>query len=188
VEAPPGFRPLTREVELKALAHPLRETLFARLRGREASATQLARELGESVARVHHHLQPLVRAGLVRQAGTLAAGRARHKLYVAVGGEPWPARALFPPGGGGAGWRRLDRHLAAIVAEMAAASLDAHERGPDAGDAELSLTLWLTADAARRLPALLAALGRTLEATADPPQTVGTAPYRVALLSWRRRA
>lgn len=185
MEVPPGFRLVRRPEEMRALAHPLREAILARLRGREASAADLARELGESAVRVHHHLRPLVRFGFVRPVRTVRHGRARTTLYTAEA-DPWPGRELFPPGGEGVAWARLERGVRELVEDMARALERARREGPGAGEAEVTTTLWVREETARRLPALLATLARVLEAAADGPEAEGAEVYRIALLSWRK--
>jgi len=63
---------------LKALAHPLRMRIIATLR-REgpATATTLARRLGESTGATSYHLRSLARAGFVTELADRGSGRER---------------------------------------------------------------------------------------------------------------
>src|SRR3954466_7944947 len=64
--------------QLRALAHPLRLQLLDVL-GAEgpATASQLARRLGESSGATSYHLRVLAKHGLVEDAGARARGRER---------------------------------------------------------------------------------------------------------------
>lgn len=63
---------------LKALAHPLRITLLERLRvDGPATASSLARALGESSGATSYHLRALARAGLVVEDPRRGKGRER---------------------------------------------------------------------------------------------------------------
>lgn len=63
---------------LKALAHPLRITILERLRvDGPATASSLARELGESSGATSYHLRALARAGLVVEDHRRGTGRER---------------------------------------------------------------------------------------------------------------
>ena len=70
---PPRFEPPSEDVELDAemlatLSHPLRLRMLGRLRIHgPATATQLARELGESSGATSYHLRQLQAAGLVEE-------------------------------------------------------------------------------------------------------------------------
>lgn len=182
---PPGFRAVRTEEEAKALAHPLRESIFLALK-REASATEVARQLGEPVARIHHHLQPLLRAGFVEYVRTVPDGRTRHKLYRAVNPDVWVEHDLFPPGGAGPAWQRLDRGLRAFLDDVVRSYELARRDGPDPAETILESEVRLDPETAARLPALLAALMRAVEAMSSASANEA-APYRVTLLSRRVR-
>lgn len=63
---------------LKALAHPLRTAMLSRLLDHgSATATQLARELGESTGQTSYHLRQLERHGLVEDDPGHSGGRER---------------------------------------------------------------------------------------------------------------
>ncbi|WP_206155759.1 ArsR/SmtB family transcription factor [Cellulomonas taurus] len=63
---------------LKALAHPLRTAMLSRLMDHgSATATQLAKELGESTGQTSYHLRQLERHGLVEDDPEHAGGRER---------------------------------------------------------------------------------------------------------------
>ena len=61
------MRPLTA-AQLRALAHPLRLQLLQVLHEGPATASQLARRLGESSGSTSYHLRALYRAGMVEEA------------------------------------------------------------------------------------------------------------------------
>lgn len=75
--------PLTRKVvedleTLKAVSHPLRLSLLRRLRSDgPATASELARELGESSGSTSYHLRELERFGFVGDAEDQPSGRQR---------------------------------------------------------------------------------------------------------------
>lgn len=63
---------------LKAVSHPLRMTLLARLRsGGPATATELAKLLGESSGSTSYHLRQLERYGFIGDADEQPSGRER---------------------------------------------------------------------------------------------------------------
>lgn len=63
---------------LKALSHPLRTAMLSRLMDNgSATATQLAKELGESTGQTSYHLRQLERHGLVEDDPEHAGGRER---------------------------------------------------------------------------------------------------------------
>jgi DNA-binding transcriptional ArsR family regulator len=53
--------------EVRALAHPLRLRMLEVLRGGPATATTLARELGESTGATSYHLRELQKAGFIEE-------------------------------------------------------------------------------------------------------------------------
>ncbi|MGC4112236.1 MAG: metalloregulator ArsR/SmtB family transcription factor [Nocardioides sp.] len=57
-----------RIVELRAFAHPVRLRMLSLLRGREASATQLAGELEIATGSASYHLRTLAKSGLIEVA------------------------------------------------------------------------------------------------------------------------
>ncbi len=75
--------PLTRKVvedldTLKAVSHPLRLSLLGRLRSEgPATASELARALGESSGSTSYHLRQLERYGFVGDAAEQPSGRER---------------------------------------------------------------------------------------------------------------
>lgn len=75
-ESPPP-RELTDVEALKALAHPLRQRIQELLRRGPATATTLARALGESTGATSYHLRQLARYGFIEDAPELAGGRQR---------------------------------------------------------------------------------------------------------------
>jgi DNA-binding transcriptional ArsR family regulator len=63
--------------EVRALAHPLRIRMLEELRGGPATATMLARVLGESSGATSYHLRELEKAGFVEDDGSHGHGRER---------------------------------------------------------------------------------------------------------------
>ena len=63
--------------QLQALAHPVRLRLLEALGRRPATATQLARELGESSGSTSYHLRVLGRAGIIEEDPAHPRGRER---------------------------------------------------------------------------------------------------------------
>lgn len=67
--------------QLKAMSHPLRAEIFRILNDRTASPSELARELGEEVPLVNHHVKYLVKldcAQLVAEKKVAGAGVLEH--------------------------------------------------------------------------------------------------------------
>jgi len=63
---------------LKAISHPLRMSLLARLRGSgPATASELGRALGESSGSTSYHLRQLERFGFIADADEQSSGRER---------------------------------------------------------------------------------------------------------------
>lgn len=60
-----SLTPYLTSAQVRALAHPLRLRLLELLRRGPATASQLARELGESSGATSYHLRALARAGFV---------------------------------------------------------------------------------------------------------------------------
>lgn len=92
---------LTEPFQVKALGHPLRNTILGLLHERAASVTELAAALGRPKSTVAHHVKVLVEAGLVRVVRTRRVraieerfyGRTARMFYVAVeraGGDELP--------------------------------------------------------------------------------------------------
>ena len=69
---------------VQALAHPLRHQLLVRLNEGEASPVEMARELGQPVGRVSHHIQSLVRLGAIELVRTEPRRGAVEHFYRAV--------------------------------------------------------------------------------------------------------
>jgi len=73
-------QPLERSLsarEVKALAHPLRLRMLEVLRTGSATATMLARELGESTGATSYHLRALEKAGFIEDDRERGSGRER---------------------------------------------------------------------------------------------------------------
>jgi len=96
-EAPPDYEladrlALTSPAQVKALGHPLRNTVLGLLHERAATVTELAVALGRPKSTVAHHVKVLAEAGLVQVVRTRRVraieerfyGRTARMFYVAV--------------------------------------------------------------------------------------------------------
>src|SRR5436309_2350948 len=61
---------LTQPSDVRALSHPLRNTILSLLHERAATVTELAAAVGRPKSTVAHHVNVLVDAGLVRVVRT----------------------------------------------------------------------------------------------------------------------
>ena len=83
---------LTRPSQVKALGHPLRNTILGLLHERAATVTELAIALGRPKSTVAHHVKVLAEAGLVQVVRTRRVraieerfyGRTARMFYVSV--------------------------------------------------------------------------------------------------------
>jgi DNA-binding transcriptional ArsR family regulator len=83
---------LTQPAQVKALGHPLRNTILGLLHERAATVTELATALGRPKSTVAHHVKVLAEAGLVKVVRTRRVraieerfyGRTARMFYVAV--------------------------------------------------------------------------------------------------------
>ncbi|MGZ4314858.1 MAG: ArsR/SmtB family transcription factor [Gaiellaceae bacterium] len=100
-EDPPGYEleerlALTRPEQVKALSHPLRNTVLQLLHERAATVTELAAAAGRPKSTVAHHVKVLADAGLVHVVRTRRVraieerfyGRTARMFYVSVEGGP----------------------------------------------------------------------------------------------------
>jgi len=72
---------VTTPDQFKALGHPMRHRLLFALGQGEATISQLAATLGSNKGNVSHHLNVLVRAGLVQPAGTRTVRGGTEQYY-----------------------------------------------------------------------------------------------------------
>jgi len=99
--APPDYEladriALTRPAQVKALGHPLRNTILGLLHERAATVTELAAAVERPKSTVAHHVKVLVEAGLVQVVRTRRVraieerfyGRTARMFYVAVEQSP----------------------------------------------------------------------------------------------------
>ena len=75
--APPPPEEITDPAVLKALAHPLRQRILGILRQGPASATTLAKELGENTGATSYHLRELAKHGFIEEEPGLGRGKER---------------------------------------------------------------------------------------------------------------
>jgi DNA-binding transcriptional ArsR family regulator len=93
---------LTRPSQVRALGHPVRNTILGLLHERAATVTELAQALGRPKSTVAHHVKVLAEAGLLRVVRTRQVraieerfyGRTARMFYVAL--EP-TAEGHEPP-------------------------------------------------------------------------------------------
>lgn len=97
----------TDPLQLKALAHPLRNRLLFALGSEGATVSQLSTRLGTNKGNVAHHLAVLERAGLVRRAHSRQVRGGTEQYFTRV------ARRLRTPQGAAAG------HTAALLQAVA---------------------------------------------------------------------
>ena len=137
--------------DLRVIAHPLRLRLLSLCTRSPHSASEAARELGETQANVSYHLRRLREAGLLEEAGTelIRGGRAKRYRHAPESGE----RLATAADGG------LPLVAAALAAELTRRStMHAAGTRPVVTDAELTVAAgtWLRAqDLARELGAVL---------------------------------
>jgi DNA-binding transcriptional ArsR family regulator len=81
--APPGPEGLDPRI-VKALSHPLRYRILARLNAGVASPVEIARELDVPVGRVSHHVRTLARIGAIELVRTRPRRGAVEHFYRAV--------------------------------------------------------------------------------------------------------
>lgn len=70
--------------QLQVLCRPPRMELVEQLSGKDQTATELGRAIGEPASRLYYHLNELERVGLVHVAGTRTRGNLTEKVYRAV--------------------------------------------------------------------------------------------------------
>src|SRR5438128_2602741 len=105
--SPPDYQvlerlPLTRAEQVKALGHPLRNTILSLLHERAATVGELAGAVQRPKSTVAHHVNVLTEAGLVRVVRTRRVraieerfyGRTARMFFVAV--EPAPDADTMP--------------------------------------------------------------------------------------------
>jgi DNA-binding transcriptional ArsR family regulator len=157
-------------LQLQALAHPVRLRLLEALGRRAATATQLARELGESSGSTSYHLRVLGRAGIIEEDVSRRRGR-----------ERWWRRPeeslLLPSGSDEPNERAAELRLRSYFVER---DDDALRRFID-GENELpgewrasafigNWTVWLTPEEANELGAQIVAMLDPYRSREDRPE------------------
>ncbi|MFE6104000.1 helix-turn-helix domain-containing protein [Streptomyces laurentii] len=156
---------------MRALAHPLRLRLLSLLTARALSASEAARELGESQANISYHMRHLLAAGLLELAEetSVRGGRAKRYRHDPASGESVPAGSL-------------DDYAvlaSAVSEELRRRSL---ERVPGAPGAFSDAEVWLPPEAWQRVRELAKELGVLLHDAAQPPDTPGTVRASATLM------
>lgn len=163
---------------LKAFAHPLRMTMYSELQRRgAATASQLARALGESSGQTSYHLRQLERHGFVEDDPAHTGGRER--WWRAVGFAMTEPALLRDPATSGA-VRAVVRQVIAERAAALTAWFNAYD--PDQADDGLlsSSTLALTpAEAETMTTELNAVLERHAAAVRGRDVPEGARRFRV---------
>lgn len=83
--APTVTTPATKHAIAKAATEPTRTRILQLLDGRPASASDVARELGENLPKVHHHFIVLSKVGLIRKTRTEQRGATVATIYTSSG-------------------------------------------------------------------------------------------------------
>lgn len=83
---PPGYEladrmALTTPAQVRAIGHPLRTTILQLLHERAATVTELAAAVERPKSTVAHHVEVLVREGLVRVVGTRRVRAIEERFY-----------------------------------------------------------------------------------------------------------
>lgn len=157
--------------QFKALSDRKRLNLLAILVEKKATVSQLAEEIGDIPANVHHHVKLLERAGLIRLVETREKSGILEKYYRAVAGRLTVEHDVG-----------VYTDSSALVLDTVAAAVKKGIRTAIAGNGaqifgtveELYFAPGQLADFKERLAALLAEYAGCTEETAAP--TVATAP------------
>jgi DNA-binding transcriptional ArsR family regulator len=149
--------------DLRALAHPLRLRILSLLTGAAMSASEVARELGETQANVSYHLRRLHAAGLVDVAEEVRIRGGRAKRY------------RHDPGSG----PRLTEREPAEEQLLVTALADEPRRRSEHRVADRPSTLtdaevWVDPIVWERAVAQAREVSRVLHEAAEPPRTPGT--------------
>src|SRR5215469_18948907 len=78
---------ISGRVEAAALDHPVRSRLLMACAGRERSLTELTKEIGQPLNKLHYHVGRLTAAGLLRQSRTEARAGRPIRYYRAIAGS-----------------------------------------------------------------------------------------------------
>ncbi len=93
-------RALTSPAQVRALAHPLRNTVLGLLHERAASITELSTAVGRPKSTVAHHVKVLVESGLLQVVRTRRV-RAVEEAYYGRTARMFHVALEEPPGGPG---------------------------------------------------------------------------------------
>ncbi|MGW7641935.1 helix-turn-helix domain-containing protein [Streptomyces decoyicus] len=156
---------------LRALAHPLRLRLLSLTTVRAMSATDAARELGESQANVSYHMRQLHAAGLLEIAEETSVRGGRAKLY-----RHNPSSGESLSTGSGDDYAAL---ASVLAEELLRRSLD---RRTGSRGAFTDAELWLPAEAWERVLQLASELGEIMHSEARAPDTAGTVHASATLM------
>lgn len=156
---------------LRALAHPLRLRLLSLLTARAMSASEAARELGESQANVSYHMRQLHAVGLLELVEEISVhgGRAKRYRHNPSSGEAMPTGSADDYAA-----------LASVLAEeLLRRSL---ERQPGSRGAFTDAEMWLPAEAWEQVLDLASQLGEIMHSQARAPGTAGTVHASTTLM------
>jgi DNA-binding transcriptional ArsR family regulator len=149
--------------DLRALAHPVRMRILSLLTGTAMSASEIAREFGESQANISYHLRRLHTAGLLHVAEEvrIRGGRAKRYRHDPESGhkvtsrDPEEARVL----------------MTAVIEELRRRSAF---RDPDRPSSLSDAELWVDPILWAQVVGQARELSHLLHAAAEPPRTAGT--------------
>ncbi|MDT7728412.1 MAG: hypothetical protein QOI21_4988 [Actinomycetota bacterium] len=149
--------------DLRVLAHPLRLRILSLLTGTAMSASEAARELGESQANVSYHLRRLHAAGLlhITEEVRIRGGQAKRYRHDPESGPQLTNRDPAE-----------DQVLVATLAE----ELRRRNvyRDPDKPSTLTDAELWVDPIVWAQVVDQARELSRLLHAAAEPPRTAGT--------------
>lgn len=149
--------------DLRALAHPLRMRILSLLTGTAMSASEVAREFGESQANISYHLRRLHAAGLLHVAEEIQIRGGKAKRYRH---DPESGRKLTSREPG-----ETELLVTALVEELRRRSAARDRDRPSSlTDAEL----WVDPVLWEQVLGQARELSHLLHAAAEPPRTAGT--------------
>ncbi|MDP4511554.1 ArsR/SmtB family transcription factor [Nonomuraea turcica] len=147
---------------LRAFAHPLRLRILSLLTGTSMSATELARELGDTQANVSYHLRMLHQAGLVEVAEEVSVRGGKAKRY-----------SHDPSSGANMPLTIGEEQVLMAVALSTELRRRADSFKPGSRNAIVDADLWVTPELWSEIRTAALELARRLHAGAMPPHASG---------------
>lgn len=153
-----------RRTVLRATAHPLRLQMLSLLTGTEASAAEVARELGITQANASYHLRFLLDAGLLVIAGEEDVRGGRAKKYR----HPWEEISRVEAG------TSSEADKQAYVSVLAAAISSRYAgRGGPGPQVFTDADLWVAPEVWAEVVELVTRASRLIHERAERPRTEG---------------